>query len=474
MDTPIVPVTPPSFFPVSNPTHAFWTHGSPDANPLAREGSTGDLHKNVDVAIIGSGITGVSIAYHLANLVKAKNGQSKEPLKVAIFEARDFCSGATGRNGGHLTSKGPYEFAYDLERFGIADAIRQVQIEDYTVSEVQKVIREHGLEAKVDFQEYGRVTVLGSEEEYEELRASVEAAKKAKVDVREHVFLDKEEMLKRYGIEERGFVQPGSNLWPLKLVTELYTIAQNITPNLSLTLHTHTPVHSVVATGSAGRWNLSTPRGSVTATRVVHATNAYLPYLIPHMSSQIVPTRSQLIAFRANADRPIPHPAIAVNNESDYWFPRPAEPGEGQVIIAGGCRRYAGPPYASGTVDDGEVDGKVGTALRRLLPEVFPDAFDTEEVEAEMEWTGIMGYPSTGCPFVGPLLDESGTLVKGQYICGAYRGHGMPRAYACAEAVARMVAGDIGATGKWELPEWLPRCYLTVLPPGAPQEKIRE
>ena len=31
-----------------------------------------------------------------------------------------------------------------------------------------------------------------------------------------------------------------------------------------------------------------------------------------------------------------------------------------------------------------------------------------------------------------------------------------------AEVVARMLVGEIDGTGKWEVPEWLPRCYLTV------------
>ena len=31
-----------------------------------------------------------------------------------------------------------------------------------------------------------------------------------------------------------------------------------------------------------------------------------------------------------------------------------------------------------------------------------------------------------------------------------------------AEVVARMMVGEIDGTGKWEVPEWLPRCYLTV------------
>lgn len=47
-----------------------------------------------DVVIIGAGISGASVAYHLLNQNKGQNGP-----KVTILEAREACSGATGRNG---------------------------------------------------------------------------------------------------------------------------------------------------------------------------------------------------------------------------------------------------------------------------------------------------------------------------------------------------------------------------------------
>lgn len=70
--------------PVPNPTHSFWIN-TPGANPLAAEGSEGPLTSDADVCIIGSGITGVSSAYHLSKSIGDK------PLKVVILEARDFC-----------------------------------------------------------------------------------------------------------------------------------------------------------------------------------------------------------------------------------------------------------------------------------------------------------------------------------------------------------------------------------------------
>ena len=74
--------------PADNPTKSFWLY-PPSVNKLANEGSTGLLTDDADICIIGSGITGVSAAYHLAKLSKDIN--QPEPLKVVIIEARDFC-----------------------------------------------------------------------------------------------------------------------------------------------------------------------------------------------------------------------------------------------------------------------------------------------------------------------------------------------------------------------------------------------
>jgi FAD dependent oxidoreductase len=77
-------------FPVSNPSRSFWTDGAPGVNPLARAGSTGPLTSDADICVIGSGITGVSVAYHLSKLFE-NNATSQDALSVVVLEARDFC-----------------------------------------------------------------------------------------------------------------------------------------------------------------------------------------------------------------------------------------------------------------------------------------------------------------------------------------------------------------------------------------------
>jgi len=81
----------PAQLPSRNPTRSFWIDSSPDANPLAREGSQDPLPSEADVCIIGAGITGVGVAYHLIELINNASLSLEHPPRIVILEARDFC-----------------------------------------------------------------------------------------------------------------------------------------------------------------------------------------------------------------------------------------------------------------------------------------------------------------------------------------------------------------------------------------------
>jgi NADH dehydrogenase FAD-containing subunit len=77
-------------------TPSFWLVADPEANPLARIGAEDPLpEEDVDIVVIGSGITGVSFLLNIVqDLVKnpAVAGQvATDGVKIVMLEARDFC-----------------------------------------------------------------------------------------------------------------------------------------------------------------------------------------------------------------------------------------------------------------------------------------------------------------------------------------------------------------------------------------------
>ncbi|KAL1719334.1 FAD dependent oxidoreductase [Schizophyllum commune] len=461
----------PAGLPHPNPSKSFWIDSSPDANPLAREGSEGELTSDADVCIIGSGMTGVSAAYALSKQTPG--------LKVVILEARNFCQ--SGRNGGHLTPALVEGFTSTQEKYGTEQTLKSYALENYTATEIVKVIHEHRLEEAVDLVEGGHISLLITEKEVEVAKAEIAAAKNAGQDLSAVTWIDAEEMEKTYGASYPGIRIPAHNLWPLKFVTQLYHLASR---NLNLSLHTRTPVNAVTPLSSSDgiasnrRWSLSTPRGAVTCNYVLHATNAYASHLLPHLAGPagIVPARGQVAALRAAAPLDELTTVSWDGNEGfEYWFPRPvrgqssnststANTTTHPLVIVGGGREAAAPTYETGVEDDSVTNPAVSRVLRDFLPEVFPGKYERGR-EFEMEWTGIMGFTRLGVPFVGPVLDKTkpetdAETYKGQYISAGYTGHGMPKAYACAEAAASMIAADI-KNETWKQPAWLPDRYLT-------------
>ena len=80
---------PPPTLPVANGTQSFWLR-NPNVYPPPAHGSEDALTNDADICIIGSGITGVSAAYHLARSFSGDKAP-KEPVKAVILEAREFC-----------------------------------------------------------------------------------------------------------------------------------------------------------------------------------------------------------------------------------------------------------------------------------------------------------------------------------------------------------------------------------------------
>ncbi|KAK7024870.1 FAD dependent oxidoreductase [Favolaschia claudopus] len=415
----------PASLPVPNPTRSFWIDSTPDANPLAAEGSEGPFTEDADICIVGSGITGVSAAYHIARCVERgeiPRTDNDKALRVVILEARDFW---------HLTPLVFIDFTSYQEKYGQEQAVRCLNLETHTASEIVKLIRQEGWSEAVDLVENGHTTLFFTPEEYDAVKADFVAAQEAGLDVSSVRWLSKEDTKDKYGAAYPAVEFGGHNLWPLKFVTQLYLLAKNKTSSqFNLKLHTRTPVtsislsskSSISSSSSSRRWAVTTPRGTLDCSHIIHATNAYASHLLPHLSGPagIVPARGQVVALRANvvADKMFKC-SWDGNQGFEYWFPRPVElQGAADLndksdenlkenlkkplVILGGGREVEGSGFEFGETDDSVLNVEVGKMLRGFLPAVFPGKFDAGQ-EPEMEWTGIMGFTKLGDPFVRRL-----------------------------------------------------------------------
>ena len=124
--------------PVPNSTKSFWHE---ELHELADHQSTSTLPQECDVLIVGSGYAGVSTAY---SLVKGPGSENID--SVVILEAREACSGATGRNGGHLRPDLYGHIPVYIERHGIEAGAEYAEFEVSHVQAIKNLIAKEGIE----------------------------------------------------------------------------------------------------------------------------------------------------------------------------------------------------------------------------------------------------------------------------------------------------------------------------------------
>jgi glycine/D-amino acid oxidase-like deaminating enzyme len=123
-------------FPVPNPVPSFWTA---TAEQLDDYQSSSKLPETCDVLIIGSGYAGAATAYHILK------DNPRKP-SVVLLEARQICSGATGRNGGHLKPDTYFNVAKYIQLYGAQAAAEIVKFETSQVLAVKDLVERENIE----------------------------------------------------------------------------------------------------------------------------------------------------------------------------------------------------------------------------------------------------------------------------------------------------------------------------------------
>lgn len=434
----------PPGLPKPNPTIAYWQD---PPSPLVAHRTTSTLPTSIDVAVIGSGITGSSIAYNLLS--------QPSPPSVLMFEARTACSGATGRNGGHTKCASYRSFLSNMRSMGEEEAAKIVRYEYACMKAVHAFAREHNVQC--DSWEGDTVDVIYDEAELGSMKKAVAELQRVlgkDEPASMHHFWSSGEATTRFlSPESLGAVSyEAGSLSAYKFVIGMLELA--IAQGLNL--QTETPVLSI-RRGESG-WTVETPRGLVNAKKVVLATNGYTAHLYPALQGIIVPLRGHVTAQRPGSAMPregLPTTyTFTYSDAYEYMIPRPqGSTFAGDIVIGGGLTHAAKEGlYEFGTTDDTTMDPVIVSYLHDSTQRYFGSNWGNDHPDGRVRkaWSGIMGFSADGFPLVGPVPNEDSL-----FIAASFQGHGMVLCLLAAQALTTIMRGD----DVDELDRWFPKAF---------------
>lgn len=188
------------------------------------------------------------------------------------------------------------------------------------------------------------VDVLMTDGIHDRMKAGADALRKAGVDVMKDVFYEGDAAKAQQLSDVKGakavMSYSAGHLWPYKLITALLQKAVDAGANLQ----THTPVTGVSgAADDEGCYVLTTKeRGSLKASKIIYATNAYTSSILPEFEDKIVPVRgicSRIVVPEDRRPAPLlPHSYIMRWSPTEYEYMIPRL--DGSIIVGGARTRY--------------------------------------------------------------------------------------------------------------------------------------
>ncbi|KAK6431847.1 hypothetical protein LTR95_011989 [Oleoguttula sp. CCFEE 5521] len=409
--------------PVPNPTTPYWRT---ELHPIDEHRSTEQLPKDCDIVIIGAGLSGVAAAYHLIS----KAGSNLP--SIVLLEARQVCSGATGRNGGHCKVKTATLLGVARDK-GVAAANEFAAFVDRQIQALKHVVGEEDLDCEFELRR--SYDVFLDPEEAATVRKQFQAAvKEGQEWTRSRSLVEGKHLEQITSLRGAQLAISCSicSFWPYKLVTQLLA---KLVESGTINLQTSTPVTGVTQ-AIDGSNIVETNRGRPRASKVIFATNAYTSGICTTFTGRIVPTNSTAVHITPSNGPVHPHLSQTYNigyraDRVDYLNPRP----DGGIVIGGGQWAYRDDRSRwYNDWDDSKLLPEVMSHFEGLMQRHFL-GWESSSAEIDHRWTGIQGITPDGLPFVGEVAGQQGK----QYVLAGYNGGGMAMIFLCAEGVAEMI-----------------------------------
>ncbi|KAF8554435.1 FAD dependent oxidoreductase [Imleria badia] len=455
-------------------------------SPIAHHCS--DLPQHADIVVIGSGITGTSVA---RTLLDRTHAEGKHPV-ILMLEARDACSGATGRNGGHITPPVFRDFAIWQQDHGHAEAHKIAKFRLAHIQELRRAAEEEGLLEQSQWRQVETVNAFFDRELFARVKAKLQAYQQAlPSEASHHRVYESAEAIQKYNLapDAAGCIAFSAGaIHPYNFVTGILSNLLNRYPNNFL-LCTNNPCTSITGpSASDPLYTVVTPKGPVKTPHVIHATNAWTSHLLTPMRGKIIPFRGNMTAQRPGQSIP-----AEMLQRSFSFFEAPVgfdyltqlPNGEHEFMLGASFAQAGGEGYeAVANSDDSTYSKRISAHLGGTLPRYFgednwgcegqPPEGDTGEWSkgrVKAAWSGILGVSVDLLPWVGrlspsisgrpaPSIEHGNEAMiptaPGEWIAAGYNGGGMVQAWMSGQALAEMV---LGREREGNLAEWFPDVY---------------
>jgi glycine/D-amino acid oxidase-like deaminating enzyme len=392
---------------------------------------------DADVCIVGAGFTGLWTAYYLK--------QADPALRIVVLEAAFAGFGASGRNGGWLTSALPGSRERYARgpggRAAVLDLQRQLR---ETVDEVARVCAAEGIDA--DLVKGGELEVATTPAQHERLRGELADHRQWGMGEEDVAYLGPAELSGRVriaGALGALYIPQSARVQPAKLVAGLADAVQRA----GVQIYEATPVTRIVPraphqpdSAGPGAARACTVFGDVTARYVLRATEGFTTQL-PGQRRSLLPMNSSMIVTEPLTDeawREIGWAGRETIGDSAHVYMYAQRTADGRIAIGG-----RGIPYRFGSALDqrGTTQPETIQTLRQILYKLFPAAGGARIDHA---WCGVLGVPRDWCATV--TLDADAGLGW----AGGYTGHGVAASNLAGRTLADLVMG--ATTSRTTLP----------------------
>jgi glycine/D-amino acid oxidase-like deaminating enzyme len=369
-----------------------------------------------DVCIVGGGFTGLWTAYYLK--------RERPDLEIAIVE-REFAGyGASGRNGGWLSSEFNGSREAMARRHGAASVIALARAMQETVDEVLAVCAAEAIDA--DQLKHGLLIVARNPAQAARLRDGLPDQRRWLPDPeRDVVALDGPAVDARVRIEgaRAGLWMPhAARVQPAKLVQGLAAAVER----LGVRIHEGTAARAV----APGR--VETDHGTVRARHVLVCLEGFTAGLRGRRRTWL-PLNSAMVAtapLGAAAWARIGWDGAELVGDGAHAYMYAQRTADGRIALGG-----RGVPYRFGSRTD--RDGRTQAATIAQLVDILHDMYGepVRDVPIDHAWCGVLGVPRDWSPAV--TLDTA----TGLGMAGGYVGNGVATTNLAGRTLRDLVLG---------------------------------